>query len=52
MNSNKALEERMWKYLNDEGIFTMGELQKRVKEMPKINIGIFVNPVRKEGLNC
>lgn len=49
---NQEKIKRMWKYLNDEGIFTMEELQKRVKEMPKINIGIFVSPIRKEGLNC
>lgn len=43
--------ERIWKYLNEEGIFTVDELNERIQAMPKINIAPFVSPIKEEGLN-
>lgn len=44
--------DRMWEYLNEEGIFTMDELLKRIRTMPKINIAMFVNPIESEAVKC
>lgn len=37
--------DRVWKYLNEEGIYTEEELHERIRTMKKINISPFVSPL-------
>ncbi len=53
--ATKAKIDRLWKYLNEEGIYTVEELEERIKTMPKINIAPFVTPLsvlKKEMTRC
>lgn len=56
--SSKVTQEkidRLWKYLNEEGIYTVEELEERIKTMPKINIAPFITPLsalKKEMTRC
>lgn len=48
--SSKVTQEkidRLWKYLNEEGIYTMEQLEERIRTMPKINIAPFVTPLNE-----
>lgn len=49
MNDIQDRIKRMWKYLNENGIHTEEELNKALEKMPKLNIGIFVSPLKWGG---
>ncbi|QIB26064.1 hypothetical protein [Caloranaerobacter azorensis] len=51
MNDIQDRIKRMWKYLNENGIYTEEDLDKALEKMPKLNIGIFVSPL-KGGEKC
>jgi hypothetical protein len=51
MNDIQERIDRMWKYLRENGIHSEEELDKALEKMPKLNIGIFVSPL-KGGEEC